>query len=108
MVEYALQLDSIFHSLADPTRRDILRRVAVQDLSISDLAKKYEVSFAAISKHIKVLQQAALVQKRKEGKSYMVALVPETLQNADDHLEQYRRMWDGRFNKLDVLLKEGK
>lgn len=107
MVEYTFYLDSIFQSLSDPVRRDILRRVATTELSVGDLAQKYDVSFAAISKHIRVLQQAKLVHKRREGKKYMVALAPETLKNADDYLEQYREMWQSRYNKLESLLKEG-
>jgi DNA-binding transcriptional ArsR family regulator len=107
MVEYTLQLDTIFHSLSDPTRRDILRRVARCELSVGDLVKHYDVSFAAISKHLKVLQQAGLISKRKEGKKQMVALVPETLKDADAYLEQYRLMWQSRYNKLDSLLREG-
>lgn len=107
MVEYTLQLDSLFQSLSDPIRRDILRRVSNCELSISELAYHYDVSFAAISKHIRILHQARLIRKRKDGKKYMVALVPQTLKEADDYLEQYRGMWQSRFDKLDTLLKEG-
>ncbi len=107
MVEQTLQLDDIFHSLADPIRRDILRRVMECELSVGELVEKYQVSFAAISKHIKVLEKANLVHKRKEGKKYMVALRPETLEEVDKYLEQYRTMWESRYNKLDSLLKEG-
>jgi DNA-binding transcriptional ArsR family regulator len=106
MVEYVLQLDSIFHSLADPIRRDILRRLTDIELSVGELAQKYDVSLAAISKHLKVLERAKLVRKRKEGRIYMVALVPETLQEADEYLRQYERMWESRYKKLDTILKE--
>lgn len=108
MVEYALQLDFTFQSLADPIRRDILRRLLGQEFSVGELADKYDVSFAAISKHIKVLERANLVRKRREGKKYMVAIVPETLQEADDYLQQYQKMWQSRHDKLDILLKEEK
>jgi DNA-binding transcriptional ArsR family regulator len=107
MVEQTLQLDSVFHSLADPTRRDILRRVMRHELSVGELVEKYEVSFAAISKHIKVLEKATLIRKRREGKRYMVALAPEALHEANKYLEQYRQMWESRYEKLDSLLKEG-
>ncbi len=106
MVEYTLQLDSVFHSLADPIRRDILLRIKRRELSIGELAQKYDVSFAAISKHLKVLEKARLVSKRRDGKKYMVSLVPQTFKDADDYLEQYRLMWEERFDKLDALLKE--
>lgn len=106
MVEYALQLDFTFHSLSDPIRRDILRRLLRQEFSVGELAKKYDVSFAAISKHIKVLERAKLVQKRREGKKYMVAIVPETLHEADEYLQQYQQVWQSRHDKLNALLKK--
>ena len=106
MVEYTVQLDSIFHSLSDPIRRDILRRVAECEHSVSELAIRYDVSLAAISKHLKVLQEAQLIRKRKEGKKHMVALAPDALRSADEYLEQYRMMWQSRHDKLDALLKK--
>lgn len=106
MVEYSLQLDSVFSSLSDPTRRDILQRVAHHELSVSELVQHYNVSFAAISKHLKVLEKARLVSKRKEGKKQMVSLAPVALKSADEYLEQYRKMWQSRYDKLDVLLRE--
>lgn len=107
MVEYTLQLDSIFASLSDPTRRDILARVARTELSVGELVEKYDVSFAAISKHLKVMESAKLIKKRKEGKKQMVSLAPEALRSADEYLEQYRRMWQSRYDKLDALINEG-
>lgn len=106
MVEYTLQLDSIFSSLADPTRRDILARVARAEYSVGELVALYDVSFAAISKHLKVLESARLITKRKEGKKHMIALAPGALRSADEYLEQYRRTWQSRYDKLDALLKE--
>lgn len=85
----------------------MLRRLAGYELSVGELADKYDVSFAAISKHLKVLEGAKLVRKRKEGKKYMVALVPETLKEANEYLRQYQQMWESRYDKLDTLLKEG-
>lgn len=107
MVEYTLQLDSIFASLADPTRRDILSQVAKAELSVGELVEKYDVSFAAISKHLKVMERAKLIVKRREGKKQMVSLAPEALMSADEYLEQYRRMWQSRYDKLDDLLNKG-
>lgn len=106
MVKYAPQLDAVFHSLADPTRRDILRRIAAHELSVGELAEQYDISFVAISKHVKVLEKARLINKRKEGRKYMVALKPDALLEADIYLEQYRRMWHSRYQKLDALLKK--
>ena len=106
MVEYSLQLDNIFHSLSDPIRRDIIEHVAEREQTVSELVARYEVSFAAISKHLKVLEKAKLITKRKEGRKYMVTAAPAALKEADEYLEQYRCMWEGRFNKLETLLKE--
>lgn len=106
MVEQTIELDSIFHSLADPTRRDILARVARAELSVGELVEKYEISFAAISKHLNVLEKAKLIVKRRDGKRQMVTLAPGALMTADEYLEQYRQIWEQKFNKLDALLKE--
>lgn len=106
MVEQVIDLDSIFHSLADPTRRDILARVARAELSVGELVEKYDMSFAAISKHLNVLEKAKLIIKRREGKKNMVTLAPDALAIADEYLEQYRQLWEHKFDKLDVLLKE--
>lgn len=107
MVEYISQLDSVFGSLADPTRRDILARVARRELSVSELVIRYDMSFAAVSKHLKVMEKAKLIIKRKEGKKQMVSLAPDALQSADEYLEQYRLRWQSRFDKLENILKEG-
>ena len=106
MVEYTLQLDSVFGSLADATRRDILARVASQEHSVGELVAKYNMSFAAISKHLKVLETAKLISKRKEGKKHMVSLAPTALQSADEYLEQYRALWEARFDRLEAVLQE--
>lgn len=106
MVERTMYLDNIFASLADPTRRDILARVAQSELSISELVEKYEMSFAAIAKHLNVLERAKLITKRREGKKQMVTLAPGALKSADEYLEQYRQIWEQKFNKLDSLIKE--
>lgn len=105
MVEYTVHLDSIFGSLADPTRRDILSQVARHEHSVGELVAKYDMSFAAISKHLKVMEKARLIKKRKEGKKHMVSLAPGALRSADDYLAQYRQMWQSRYDKLDALLQ---
>jgi DNA-binding transcriptional ArsR family regulator len=105
MVKYELSLDMIFGSLSDPTRRDILRRVSHKELSINEVALPYKVSLAAISKHLNVLEGARLITKEKRGKQHMVRLAPETLANVDKYLQQYKDMWDDRFQRLDSLLE---
>src|SRR5688572_25421807 len=104
MVEYTLQLDSIFSSLADPIRRDILERVSSCERSVGELVSQHDVSFAAISKHLKVLERAQLIIKRKEGKKHMVTLAPGALKSADEYLEQYRQRMQSQYNRLEVIL----
>jgi len=106
MVECNLNIDNIFHSLADPTRRDILRRVCETELSISELAEKYEISFAAVAKHLNVLEKASLVSKRKSGKQQIISAQTATVEFASEHLKQYEKIWEGRFSRLDKILKE--
>lgn len=108
MVEYTLQLDSIFASLADPTRRDILSRVSRQTLSISEIALPYNLTFAAISKHLQVLERAKLVIKTRKGKEQLVSIAPDTLKQADDYLKFYSQLWEKRLDSLEEYLKETK
>ncbi len=105
MVEQSYVLDSIFKSLADATRRDILRRVAQSEHTISALAQSYKISFAGIAKHIAVLEAAALVVKRREGREQIISVNPVTIATATTYLEQYKELWEGRFDSLDAYLK---
>lgn len=107
MVNNSLQLDSVFHCLADPTRRDILGAILTQDRTVSELVERYSISFPAVSKHLKVLEKANLIRKQKRGRVHMVSLAPETLKEADEYLEKYRLMWQDRHDKLEVLLTKG-
>jgi DNA-binding transcriptional ArsR family regulator len=106
MVEYTISLDSIFGSLSDATRRDILRRVSVADLSISQIAKPYNLTFAAISKHLMVLEKAKLIVKYKRGKEHIVRISPEALAAATEYLEFYRQHLTERLDSLDVYLNK--
>jgi DNA-binding transcriptional ArsR family regulator len=106
MVEYVLSLDSIFGSLSDPTRRDILQRVTGRELTVSEIASHYDLTFAAVSKHLKVLERARLISKRRRGKEQMVTVSPRALAVADEYLEQYRLLWESRFDRLEVLLEQ--
>jgi DNA-binding transcriptional ArsR family regulator len=105
MVERNAYLDSVFGSLADPTRRDILQRVANQELSISEIATHYTLTFAAISKHLKILEQAQLIRKRRHGKQQLVQVDPRALQDATDYMQQYKQLWEARLDRLDNLLR---
>lgn len=104
MVECISKTDFIFDALAHGVRRDIIRRVAKSELSISELSKPYAMSFAAVAKHIDKLSLAGLVTKRREGKQYIISLEPRALHIAQKELEQYAKMWDARFDALDELL----
>lgn len=99
-------LDHLFMALADGTRRSILERAAQAEMSIGEIAQHYSLTFAAVSKHIKVLERANLITKRRRGKEQVVIVVPETLDIARHHLERYTQMWQERFDNLDLLLKE--
>lgn len=108
MVEYTLPapLDLVFRSLADATRRDILERLSRAELTISQLAKPYAMSLAAIAKHIDVLEKARLVNKRRRGKEKVVCIVPETIRAAETHLSRYEQLWAERFDALETLLQD--
>jgi DNA-binding transcriptional ArsR family regulator len=108
MVEHTLSLDYVFNSLADATRRDILRRVAKKELSVGEIAAPYRLTFAAISKHLKVLEKAHLIVKHRRGKEQIVQLRPQAFKNAEEYLEWYKTVWNSRFDRLDALLKEQK
>ncbi len=104
MVEYSSTLDTIFHSLSDPTRRDILKRVSKKELSISTLSKPYKLSFAAVAKHVAVLEAAKLITKRRAGKEQIVSVEPATFKLANNCLMQYEKIWNTRFDALETLL----
>ncbi len=108
MVEYSINLDTVFYSLADATRRDILKRVSREKLSISNLAKPYKMSFAAIAKHVHVLETAHLITKEKVGKEQIVSASPQAITAAAAHLQNYEELWNSRFEMLEELLLESK
>ncbi len=105
MVEPGQQLDSIFQALADQTRRDILKRVSTTSLSISEIAEPYEMSFAAIAKHVARLEAAGLVIKKRIGKEQHVVADPETLEMTARYLKEYETLWQRRFDALEQLLE---
>jgi DNA-binding transcriptional ArsR family regulator len=107
MVEYAMDLDSVFGALSDGTRRDILRRLLNAELSIGEIAKPYDLTFAAISKHLKVLEKAKLIIKRRRGKEQMVQIDPVGLKDASEFFTFYEQLWIDRFDALEEYLKEG-
>jgi DNA-binding transcriptional ArsR family regulator len=97
-------LDQLFGALADATRRDILARVMGADASVSELAARYDMSFAAVQKHVAVLERAQLVTKRKDGRAQRVAGNPDAVRRANRLLAQFERRWHARVGRLDELL----
>lgn len=97
----------MFHALADATRRDIVARVmAGEQASISVLAARYAMSFAAVQKHVAVLEEAGLVMKERRGRERIVRGNPERLARARDLLTQLEALWRARFSQLDAVLAE--
>ena len=106
MVEYNLRLDLIFSSLADPTRRDIFQRVTSSDLTISEIAKRYKMSFAGVAKHLRVLEKARLIDRRREGRVHVIRVRGAGFKQAQDWMARCAAGWDFSFDALDELLKQ--
>ena len=105
MVESDPQLDAVFHALADPTRRAMLRSLAAEPHSVGALAAPHRMSLAAASKHVKALERAGLVRRQVTGRTHVCRLEPRPLADADAWLAFYRRLWSDSFDVLDTLLK---
>ncbi|MEV6177028.1 ArsR/SmtB family transcription factor [Streptomyces sp. NPDC052016] len=99
-------LDRLFHALADPTRRDILRRCVDGELSVSQLAAAYPMSFAAVQKHVAVLEQAGLVGKQRRGREQLVRTEPDAVARARQALDELESLWRGRVERMTDLLAE--
>ena len=106
MVEYALSLDNIFGCLADPTRRDILQRISDGEMSVGQIARPYDLTFAAVSKHLKVLEKASLIIKRRRGKEQLVSLAPEALAEALKYLQWYGQFMNERYDALEIIINK--
>ena len=102
----ASQLDSTFAALADPTRRAILARLALGETSVTDLAEPFEMSMPAISKHLKVLERAGLIDRGREAQYRPARLNPQALKSAADWIDEYRQFWEASFDRLDAYLKK--
>lgn len=99
-------VNRMFRALADATRRDIVRRTLVDDVSVSQLAEHYEMSFAAVQKHVSVLEEARLVTKEPRGRERMVRGNPDRIRQAQLLLDQFEELWRSRIDRLDALLAE--
>lgn len=100
------EIDRLFHALAAATRRDILRRTIEAEQSVTALAADYDMSFAAVQKHVAVLEAAHLVVKRAEGRERLVRADPLMIARARALLARYEDLWRARIDRLDALLAE--
>jgi DNA-binding transcriptional ArsR family regulator len=100
------RLDATFSALADPTRRAILARLASGETSVSELAEPFAMSMPAISKHLKVLQRAGLIERSREAQWRPCRLAPAPLKDASEWLDRYRRFWEESFDRLEDYLRE--
>lgn len=98
------EVDRIFRALADATRRDILRRTLDEEVSVSQLAAFYDMSFAAVQKHVAVLEGSGLVTKHPHGRERRVRGNPDAVKRAQELLSRYEDIWRGRISRLDALL----
>jgi DNA-binding transcriptional ArsR family regulator len=105
MVNHLEALDSTFAALSDATRRGILARLATGEASVTELAKPYDMSLPAVSKHLRVLESAGLVTRNKEGRVQRCGLVAAPMKNAAAWIEHYRRFWDTQLDSLQRFLE---
>ena len=100
-----VHLNATLPALADPTRRAILARLVLGETSVSDLAEPFDMSLPAVSKHLKVLEHAGLISRSREAQWRPCRIEPDALRGVDTWLEDYRRLWNERFDRLDGYLK---
>ena len=99
-------LNRTFAALADPTRRHILEHLAHGDRCVTDLARPYAMSLPAVSKHLRVLENAGLIRRRRNGRVHSLKLQAAPMRQAQAWIEEYRKFWEGSFDRLDEYLKE--
>jgi DNA-binding transcriptional ArsR family regulator len=100
------QTDTLFHALADATRRDIIERAMRGELSVSGLARFYPMSFAAVQKHVAVLERAHLVTKRRRGREQIVCTNIDAIRKAQSLLDRLETQWRGRLERFEEVLNE--
>jgi len=104
MVQRAKSLDGVFAALSDPTRRAMLRRLSARERTIGELAEPFRMSFAAASKHVRVLERAGLLRRRVKGRSHICRIVPAPLAAAEEWLRYYEKFWLGQLHALEAVL----
>lgn len=107
MVYYSdKKLDDVFAALSDPTRRRILERLTLGEATVGELAEPHEMSVQAVSKHVRKLEAAGLVRRRREGREVHCRLEPEPMRRAVSWIEEQRRFWEARLDRLETVLKK--
>jgi DNA-binding transcriptional ArsR family regulator len=106
MVVDEIVVDRLLHALADTTRRDIVRRCLAGEASVSRLAEAYPMSFAAVQKHVAVLERAGLVTKQRSGREQLVSTDVDAVRRAREALDQLEATWRGRVDRMSALLTE--
>ena len=99
------RLDSVFHALADPTRRQILRGLTSNEKTVGQIARPHKMSLAAVSKHLKVLESAELIARERRGSFHIVRLKAESLIPAEEWIAFYSRYWNQQFDRLEKYLE---
>lgn len=107
-MQTGIDADRIFSALADTTRRDIVRRAIAGEEGVAELAGHYPMSFAAVQKHVAVLERAGLVSKQRIGRRKVVRTSVERIRVAQDLLDRYQELWRGRFDRMEALINETK
>ena len=98
-------LDAAYAALADPTRRAILARLALGEATVGEIAEPFPISGPAVSRHLKVLEEAQLIARSRRGQQFVLRLNPEGLKSAQEWLDYYRAFWTGAFDRMDQHLK---
>ena len=101
-----MSLDTAYSALADPTRRAILARLALGEATVGEIAEPFPISGPAISRHLKVLEEARLIARTRNGQQLICRLNPEGLKTAQEWLDHYRAFWTGAFDRLEIHLKQ--
>ncbi|HTI28902.1 MAG TPA: metalloregulator ArsR/SmtB family transcription factor [Methylomirabilota bacterium] len=107
-MQTGIDVDRIFSALADTTRRDIVRRAIDGEEGVAELAGHYPMSFAAVQKHVAILERAGLVSKQRIGRRKVVRTSVDRIRVAQDLLDRYQVLWRGRFDRMEALINEAK
>src|SRR6476469_4416282 len=102
------RLDSTFHALADRKRRGMLASLALGEKSIGELAEPFAMSFAGASKHVKVLEDAGLIARRKQGRTHLISIDARPLEEAERWMRRWEKFWNNRLDRLEALIERDK